>query len=214
MADELKLEIVTPEQMTFRGVVEEVTIPGTEGQFGVLKGHAALLSSVDIGELSFTQDHKKTYYAVNTGYAEVTASKVTVLVETAERFDLIDRERAKRAREQADVIIVSYHWGTEYETKHNAEQESIAKATIDAGAKLVIGHHPHVQQEIEAYKDGWIAYSLGNFVFDQYFQPEVMQSRIFEVTFKGKDIIGTRDIPVTISRQSQPSLAEDAESGI
>ncbi len=102
MADELKLEIVTPEQMTFRGVVEEVTIPGTEGQFGVLKGHAALLSSVDIGELSFTRDHKKTYYAVNTGYAEVTASKVTVLVETAERFDLIDRERAKRAREQAE----------------------------------------------------------------------------------------------------------------
>ena len=102
MADELKLEIVTPEQMTFRGVVEEVTIPGTEGQFGVLKGHAALLSSVDIGELSFTQDHKKTYYAVNTGYAEVTGSKVTVLVETAERFDLIDRERAKRAREQAE----------------------------------------------------------------------------------------------------------------
>ena len=102
MADELKLEIVTPEQMTFRGVVEEVTIPGTEGQFGVLKGHAALLSSVDIGELSFTRDHKKTYYAVNTGYAEVSASKVTVLVETAERFDLIDRERAKRAREQAE----------------------------------------------------------------------------------------------------------------
>jgi len=105
MADELKLEIVTPEQMTFRGVVEEVTIPGTEGQFGVLKGHAALLSSVDIGELSFTRDHKKIYYAVNTGYAEVTASKVTVLVETAERFDLIDRERAKRAREQAEVKL-------------------------------------------------------------------------------------------------------------
>ncbi len=108
MADELKLEIVTPEQMTFRGVVEEVTIPGTEGQFGVLKGHAALLSSVDIGELSFTQDHKKTYYAVNTGYAEVTASKVTVLVETAERFDLIDRERAMRAREQAEEKLAKF----------------------------------------------------------------------------------------------------------
>jgi F-type H+-transporting ATPase subunit epsilon len=102
MAKELTLEIVTPEKMAFRGVVDEVTIPGTEGQFGVLKGHTALLSSVDIGELSFTQDHKKTYYAVNTGYAEVTASKVTVLVETAERYDLIDRERAKRARELAE----------------------------------------------------------------------------------------------------------------
>ncbi len=142
-------------------------------------------------------------------------TRVTAAPASASHTPFVQVQRdIERAREQADVIIVSYHWGTEYETKHNAEQESIAKATIDAGAKLVIGHHPHVQQEIEAYKDGWIAYSLGNFVFDQYFQPEVMQSRIFEVTFKGKDIIGTRDIPVTISRQSQPSLAEDAESGI
>jgi len=102
MADELKLEIVTPEKMAFQGIVEEVTLPGTEGQFGVLKGHAALLSSLEIGELSFTQDHKKTYYAVNASYAEVTAARVTVLVETAERCDLIDRERAKHAKERAE----------------------------------------------------------------------------------------------------------------
>jgi F-type H+-transporting ATPase subunit epsilon len=102
MADELTLEIVTPEKMTFKGVVDEVTIPGTEGEFGVLKGHAALLSSVDFGELSFLQDHTKTRYAVHTGYAEVISSKVTVLVERAERADQIDLERAKRARERAE----------------------------------------------------------------------------------------------------------------
>jgi F-type H+-transporting ATPase subunit epsilon len=102
MADELTLEIVTPEKMTFRGVVDEVTIPGTEGEFGVLKGHAPLLSSVDFGELSFLRDHTKTRYAVHSGYAEVTSSKVTVLVERAERADLIDLERAKRARERAE----------------------------------------------------------------------------------------------------------------
>ena len=105
MARELTLEIVTPEKIAFKGVVEEVTIPGTEGEFGVLKGHASLLSSVNVGKLSYTKDHKKTYYAVNTGYAEVTASKVTVLVETAERADLIDQERAKRARERAEEKI-------------------------------------------------------------------------------------------------------------
>jgi len=105
MARELTLEIVTPEKIAFKGVVEEVTIPGTEGEFGVLKGHASLLSSVDVGKLSYTKNHKKTYYAVNTGYAEVTASKVTVLVETAERADLIDQERAKRARERAEEKI-------------------------------------------------------------------------------------------------------------
>jgi F-type H+-transporting ATPase subunit epsilon len=102
MAEELTLEIVTPEKMTFRGIVQEVTIPGTEGEFGVLKGHASLLSSVDFGELSFLQDNKKTRYAVHTGYAEVVSSKVTVLVESAERADLIDLERAKRARERAE----------------------------------------------------------------------------------------------------------------
>jgi F-type H+-transporting ATPase subunit epsilon len=105
MARELTLEIVTPEKIAFKGVVEEVTIPGTEGEFGVLKGHASLLSSVDVGKLSYTKDHKKTYHAVNTGYAEVMASKVTVLVETAERADLIDQERAKRARERAEEKI-------------------------------------------------------------------------------------------------------------
>ena len=105
MADELILEIVTPEKMAFSGKVEEVTIPGTEGEFGVLRGHASLLSSIETGELSFTRDGKKTHYAVSTGYAEVTSGKVTVLVETAERSDMIDKERAKRARESAETRI-------------------------------------------------------------------------------------------------------------
>ena len=102
MADELMLEIVTPEKMAFSGKVEYVTIPGTEGEFGVLRGHEAFLSSVDIGQLVFTKNNKKTYYAINTGYAEVTANKVTVLIETAERSDHIDKNRARRARENAE----------------------------------------------------------------------------------------------------------------
>ncbi|MCX5844539.1 MAG: F0F1 ATP synthase subunit epsilon [Deltaproteobacteria bacterium] len=102
MADELMLEIVTPEKMAFSGKVEDVTIPGTEGEFGVLRGHAALLSSLDVGELNYVKDGKRTFYAVNTGYTEVTTGKVTILVETAERSDLIDKERAKRAKENAE----------------------------------------------------------------------------------------------------------------
>src|SRR5664280_2330474 len=102
MADDLMLEIVTPEKMTFSGKVEEVTIPGTEGEFGVLRGHEAFLSSVDIGELNFIQDGKKTHYSVNTGYAEVTASKVTILIETAERSDSIDKDRALKAKDNAE----------------------------------------------------------------------------------------------------------------
>lgn len=102
MADDLTLEIVTPEKMAFSGNVEEVTIPGTEGEFGVLRGHEALLSSVDIGQLNFTRNNKKLYFAVNTGYAEVTSNKVTILIETAERSDQIDINRARRAKDNAE----------------------------------------------------------------------------------------------------------------
>jgi F-type H+-transporting ATPase subunit epsilon len=131
MADELTLEIVTPERLAFKGVVEEVTIPGTEGEFGVLRGHAPLLSSVDVGELSFTQDHKKTHYAVNTGYAEVTASKVTVLVETAERSDQIDLERARRAKQRAEELMGKL-------PKEDIEFEKIRLALLRAVTRLNI----------------------------------------------------------------------------
>ena len=129
MADELMLEIVTPEKMAFSGNIEEVTIPGSEGEFGVLRGHAALLSSVDIGELSFTKDNKKTFYAVNTGYAEVKGGKVTLLVETAERSDMIDTERAKRAKEAAEGKLAKI-------SKDDVEFESARIALVRAITRI------------------------------------------------------------------------------
>jgi F-type H+-transporting ATPase subunit epsilon len=105
MSDELMLEVVTPEKIAFSGTVDEVTVPGTEGEFGVLRGHEPFLTSVDIGELSFLVAGKKTNYAVNTGYAEVTGSKVTILIETAERADAIDKDRANKAKENATAKL-------------------------------------------------------------------------------------------------------------
>lgn len=129
MADDLMLEIVTPEKMTFSGKVEEVTIPGTEGEFGVLRGHEAFLSSVDIGELNFVQDNKKTHYAVNTGYAEVTASKVTILIETAERSDQIDKDRALKAKDSAENRLSQM-------TKEDVEYEIMRTAIARAIARI------------------------------------------------------------------------------
>jgi len=103
MSDELILEVVTPEKIIFSGKVDEVTIPGTEGEFGVLRGHEPFLTSVDIGALYFLAAGKKVDYAVNTGYAEITGSKVTVLIETAERADAIDKDRAIKAKERAEA---------------------------------------------------------------------------------------------------------------
>lgn len=131
MADELKLEIVTPEKMAFSGKIEEVTIPGTEGEFGVLRGHEPFLSSVDIGELSFIKDGKKTHYAVNTGYAEITADKVTILIETAERADDIDKERAMRAKDKAETRLGQL-------TKEDADFEIMRAALARAIARISV----------------------------------------------------------------------------
>ena len=131
MADELILEIVTPEKIAFSGKVEEVTIPGTEGEFGVLRGHEPFLTSVDIGELNFVKGGKKIYYSVNNGYAEVTASKVTVLIETAERSDAIDKDRAAKAKEKAEASLSQL-------TKEHDNYEKTRLALIRAVTRISV----------------------------------------------------------------------------
>jgi len=77
------------------------------------------------------------------------------------------------AKTENDFVIVTPHWGEEYQyLKSNKHQQYLAHKIIDAGADAIIGTHPHVVQEMEIYKDKPIFYSLGNFIFDQYFSPE------------------------------------------
>lgn len=114
----------------------------------------------------------------------------------------------KKVKSKSDIVVVSFHWGEEYQTKHNLKQEQIAKAAIDAGASLIVGHHPHVVQEVEQYKNGWIAYSLGNFVFDQNFSKETRRGLILEVVVSDGKIKSVNKKEITISNKYQPSLAE------
>jgi gamma-polyglutamate biosynthesis protein CapA len=102
-------------------------------------------------------------------------------------------------RRQADVVIVSMHSGVEYAPKPNPAQIAFAHAAIDAGAMLVIGHHPHVVQPQEEYRGGRIFYSLGNLVFDQYQREATQHGQIVEISFLGAQIIATHIIPVKIT---------------
>jgi poly-gamma-glutamate synthesis protein (capsule biosynthesis protein) len=72
------------------------------------------------------------------------------------------------AAQEVDFLLVSFHWGTEYEATANSHQQTLAHKVIDAGADLVLGHHPHVIQGLEIYKDRLIVYSMGDFIFDHY----------------------------------------------
>lgn len=87
-------------------------------------------------------------------------------------LELISREQ-KDAPDQR--IIVFIHWGTEYSKTPSKSQRDLAHALIDAGADAIIGHHPHVVQSIERYKNAPIVYSLGNFIFDQYFSRDTQE---------------------------------------
>lgn len=124
----------------------------------------------------------------------------------------LDEEIMKRdieeAKKRADIVVVSFHWGDEYETKHNRMQERIAHAAIDVGATLIIGHHPHVVQEVEEYGGGYIAYSLGNFIFDQNFSPDTSKGLLLEVKIDNKKISGIRTLGVSFNALFQPSIIE------
>jgi poly-gamma-glutamate capsule biosynthesis protein CapA/YwtB (metallophosphatase superfamily) len=102
-------------------------------------------------------------------------------------------------RQRADVVIVSMHNGIEYMPRPSAAQIKFAHAAIDAGAKLVIGHHPHVVQPSEEYRGGLIFYSLGNFIFDQYQRKETQHGQVVQVSFVGRKLLATHVIPVKIT---------------
>jgi len=152
--------------------------------------------SMDCGRQAFAetaaalQQHGLRYVGAGVDAAEANAPliltanglRVAVLARTAVGMDgVFYREDAptvaslepdqlladvRAARREADVVIVSLHWGTEYAREPDAEQRDFAHALIDAGATLIVGHHPHTPQPVERYRNGLIAYSLGNFVFD------------------------------------------------
>jgi len=120
----------------------------------------------------------------------------------------IDRAIAdiKEAREKSDFVVVSLHWGNEYETTQNPNQEKVSKALIYAGANLIIGHHPHVIQPLEEYGGGYIAYSLGNFVFDQNSTPDTKTGLILKLILKDKKITKIEQLKIAFSSSYQPYL--------
>jgi poly-gamma-glutamate capsule biosynthesis protein CapA/YwtB (metallophosphatase superfamily) len=99
------------------------------------------------------------------------------------------------AKKKADFVIVSFHWGTEYKPQANSDQRQLAHQVVDAGADLVIGHHPHVIQGLELYRDRLIAYSLGDFVWDHYSR-ETGETFVLRVTMRPQETPSVEVVPV------------------
>lgn len=126
----------------------------------------------------------------------------------------------KEAKEKADIIIVSFHWGNENTYYPNQIQKTLGRFTIDQGADVVVGHHPHVIQGIERYRDKYIVYSLGNFSFGGNKNPKDKDTFIFqnEFTLINKKVVKSigNIIPCSISsvkhiNNYQPTVLENSQ---
>jgi poly-gamma-glutamate capsule biosynthesis protein CapA/YwtB (metallophosphatase superfamily) len=125
-------------------------------------------------------------------------------------MQVIQRDLRQVARE-ADVIVVSLHWGTEYKTQPDARQKDLGRFIIDQGADIVAGHHPHVQQEPEWHNDGLIIYSMGNFIFDQHSRPPTRISRLYRVYVTRQGVRGAGYLPLEIVRDGWQAIPRSDE---
>jgi poly-gamma-glutamate capsule biosynthesis protein CapA/YwtB (metallophosphatase superfamily) len=127
-----------------------------------------------------------------------------------DRIAMLDADRmaadVKDMLARAEVVTVSMHAGWEYSRKPNPWQEKFARAAIDAGASIVVGHHPHVTQPVESHANGLIFYSLGNLVFDQFQRKETQRGAIADVRFIGNRIVSYGMIPIQIVRTAPKVL--------
>lgn len=106
---------------------------------------------------------------------------------------------------KADVVIVLMHFGVEGQAWPSTQQIASARSAIDAGADLVIGSHTHLLQKVESYKDGIIVYGLGNFVFDEFSEPENL-SAIFMARLNKDGVMAHKLIPVRLQDNGVPSI--------
>lgn len=120
-------------------------------------------------------------------------------------------EDVKALDSRVDYTIVSLHWGVEYSSVPAAQQRELAHKIIDQGGDIVLGHHPHIIQGFERYKNGLIAYSLGNFVFDQNQHVFTRQGLMLDLWLTKKELRSICAYPVFIA-QSQPYIMTGTEA--
>lgn len=119
--------------------------------------------------------------------------------------------KVRQAKAAGDFVVVVPHWGKEYTLNPEPEVKSLARSLVAAGADLVIGSHPHWVQGVETYRGGFIAYSLGNFVFDQEWSRETKQGLILEVLFYKDRLLHAELTPVIIEDFHRPRILSKSQ---
>lgn len=120
-------------------------------------------------------------------------------------------EAIRTAKAEYDYVLVSFHWGVENEDDANGDQVTDAHRAIDAGADMVLSHHPHVIQAVEYYKGKFIAYSLGDFVFDHYSR-KTGEAFVLEAELGPNGVANVTATPVYLDENGKPEYVKGAEA--
>jgi poly-gamma-glutamate synthesis protein (capsule biosynthesis protein) len=139
---------------------------------------------------------------VGPGAIAVSQKQSGILIADTERI----RRLVKSAHAKTDFLIVSYHFGNEYQATSTLRQKTLAHLAIDSGADAVVGSHPHVVQELETYHGKPIAYSLGNFVFDQYFSTSTMAGGVWHLLVSRHQVLDSKLQMANLNVAYQPSV--------
>lgn len=139
---------------------------------------------------------------VGPDWMQVNNSEAGILNANSDNFD----EYIVNAAENSDILVVSFHFGSEYQKEPSDRQKYLARRAIDLGADIVAGHHPHVTQPVEKYRGGLIAYSLGNFIFDQDFSQETMEGSLLVVGVREGDLSYHYTRKIKMNDRFQPRL--------
>jgi len=131
----LTLEIVTPERPLVRDTVDEVTLPGAEGELGILPGHTPLLTTLKVGVLSYRKGEERSYVAIAYGFAEALADRVTVLAQVAERAEEIDVAKAKASLERAEQRLSAGGPQTDLEAAREAQARAATRLLVASKAR-------------------------------------------------------------------------------
>ncbi|MEQ1756819.1 MAG: F0F1 ATP synthase subunit epsilon [Vicinamibacterales bacterium] len=138
MPTKLTLELVTPDRAVVREDVDEVVVPGSEGELGILPGHTPLLATLKVGELWYRQGQEKHYIAIAFGFVEVLPDRVTVLAQIAERAQDIDIVRAERAKQRAEERLAkpSAQGDLDFERARVAMMKSLIRLQVASRTRM------------------------------------------------------------------------------
>jgi F-type H+-transporting ATPase subunit epsilon len=127
----LQLDIVTPEKLAYSDEVDAVTLPGIEGELGVLPHHAPLVTTLGFGELRIRKGGTEEFFAIAGGFLQVLPDKVIVLAETADMASEIDLGKAQEARREAEKALESgYNEGADLSTARAALQTALLRERV------------------------------------------------------------------------------------